>query len=144
MSAAKDQPGGDPSVAPPAKSSPVSTQDLLVNFVTTPGEQTSEGVNLAKLNFWSTIKLYAGAVLITAGPVYDWLSANYAHSDNKTIQVMLMIVGTVVAMAGAIQRATAAASFSAARSATKVAVAQTLSLPTLTSVTRTVPPKEGA
>ncbi len=92
------------------------------------GEHTTEYIQAKENGFWAKILIVLGMIVNIGGVVMQSLQqvqeASPAVAENKTFMIIMLIVGTVIMIAGGVQKALTDAAYINGRSLVKAAAAR--------------------
>ncbi len=93
-----------------------------------PGELTSEYKQAQENTFWAKLMVILGLIInlggVVTGALQQVQAANPAVADNKAFLITMLIVGTVITIAGGIQKAVTDAAYISGRALVKAAAAR--------------------
>jgi anaerobic C4-dicarboxylate transporter len=93
-----------------------------------PGELTSEYKQAQESSFWAKLMVILGLIINLGGVITQSLqqvqASNPDVGNNKTFMIIMLVVGTVITIAGGIQKALTDAAYISGRSLVKAAAAR--------------------
>ena len=95
--------------------------DTVPGPILKPGEQTSEFREMQATGWWAKILMVVGVVLGVVPPIIEALRSVPGAEGNKALTIVISILGIVLAVAGAIAKATTASAYITGRSVIKAA-----------------------